>query len=79
MYGKPILRYRPKRYERYIEFGLNTNGEMLYVKHCYLDERNYAMYCPACGKQLCSRFMNFCPNCGAKIDKDNASEGNYDE
>lgn len=64
----PMLRYRPKRHEIYDEYGLNENGEMLYVKRTILDEKNYAMYCPACGKRLCSRFKNFCPNCGAKMD-----------
>ena len=67
----PMLRYRPKRHEIYDEYGLNENGEMLYVKRTILDEKNYAMYCPACGKRLCSRFKNFCPNCGAKMDGGN--------
>lgn len=64
----PMLRYRPERYERYDEYGLNENGEMLYVKRVLVDEKSYAMYCPACGKRLCSRFRSFCPNCGAKMD-----------
>lgn len=64
----PMLRYRPERYERYDEYGLNENGEMLYVKQVLVDEKSYAMYCPACGKRLCSRFRSFCPNCGAKMD-----------
>lgn len=66
----PMLRYRPERYERYDEYGLNENGEMLYVKQILVDEKSYAMYCPACGKRLCSRFRSFCPNCGAKMDGD---------
>lgn len=65
----PMLRYRPERFERYEEYGLNEKGEMLYLKHVFVDEKNYAMYCPACGKRLCSRFKNFCPNCGAKMEK----------
>lgn len=60
----PMLGYRPERYERYTEHGLSENGEMLYTKQVYVDEKSYAMYCPACGKRLCSRFTNFCPNCG---------------
>lgn len=68
MYETPMLRYRPERYERYDEYGVNENGEMLYVKRVFVDEKSYAMYCPACGKRLCSRFINFCPNCGAKMD-----------
>lgn len=64
----PMLRYRPERCERYEEYGLNENGEMLYLKRVLVDEKSYAMYCPACGKRLCSRFTSFCPNCGAKMD-----------
>lgn len=63
----PVLKYRPQRYERYEEIGLNDKGEMLYLKRVYVDEKNYAMYCPVCGKRLCSRFTNFCPNCGANM------------
>lgn len=65
--GLPVLKYRPQRYERYEEIGLNEKGEMLYLKRVYVDEKNYAMYCPVCGKRLCSRFTNFCPNCGTDM------------
>lgn len=68
VHGTPMLRCRPERYERYEEYGLNENGEMLYLKRVMVDEESYAMYCPACGKRLCSRFTSFCPNCGAKMD-----------
>ena len=68
VHGTPMLRYRPERHERYEEYGLNENGEMLYLKRVLVDEKSYAMYCPACGKRLCSRFTSFCPNCGAKLD-----------
>ncbi len=63
----PVLRYRPKRYERYEESGLNENGEVLYLKRVYVDEKSYAIYCPACGRRLCSRFTSYCPNCGTKM------------
>ena len=66
----PMLRCRPERYERYEECGLNKDGEGLYLKRIFVDEKSYAMYCPACGKRLCSRFKSFCPNCGAKMDKE---------
>lgn len=65
--GLPVLKYRPQRYEHYEEVGLNDKGEMLYLKRVYVDEKNYAMYCPVCGKRLCSRFTNFCPNCGTDM------------
>lgn len=64
----PMLRIRPQRYEKYQEYGLNENGETLYLKQVFVDEKNWAMYCPRCGKRLCSRFRSFCPNCGAKMD-----------
>lgn len=68
VHGLPVLRYRPERYEWYEATGLNENGEPLYVKRVRIDEKSWAMYCPACGKRLCSRFNNYCPNCGAKMD-----------
>lgn len=68
VHGTPMLRCRPERYERYEECGMNENGETLYSKRVMVDEESYAMYCPACGKRLCSRFTSFCPNCGAKMD-----------
>lgn len=68
VHGTPMLRCRPERYERYEECGMNENGETLYLKRVMVDEESYAMYCPACGKRLCSRFTSFCPNCGAKMD-----------
>ena len=70
VHGVPVIKKRPEKYERYDEYGLSENGEMLYVKRALVDEKSYAMYCPACGKRLCSRFINYCPNCGAKMDKE---------
>ena len=68
VHGIPVLCYRPERHEWYEATGLNENGEPLYVKRVRIDEKSWAMYCPACGKRLCSRFISFCPNCGAKMD-----------
>lgn len=65
--GTPVLRYRPERYQRYEENGLNENGEIIYLKRVITDEKSYAMYCSCCGKRLCSRFVNFCPHCGARM------------
>ena len=70
VHGVPVIKKRPEKYERYDEYGLSENGEMLYVKRALVDEKSYAMYCPACGKRLCSRFINYCPNCGAKMVKE---------
>lgn len=70
VHGIPVIKKRPEKYERYDEYGLSENGEMLYVKRALVDEKSYAVYCPTCGKRLCSRFINYCPNCGAKMDKE---------
>lgn len=69
VHGIPMLRYRPERFVRYEACGSNENGKTVYLKRVFVDEKSYAMHCPACGKRLCSRFKNFCPNCGAKMDK----------
>lgn len=65
--GVPILGYRPQRTERYEAYGINENGETLFRKIIWTDEKVWAEYCPFCGKRLCSRFVNFCPNCGADM------------
>lgn len=61
VHGAPVLRYRPERHEWYEATGLNMSGEPLYIKRVRIDEKSWAMYCPACGKRLCSRFNNYCP------------------
>ena len=35
----PVIRYRPERYEKFEESGLNNNGEPLYVKRVRIDEK----------------------------------------
>lgn len=67
VHGLPVRKNRPKKYEWYEEIK-TENGEILYRKHVYVDETNWAEYCSACGKRLCSRFKSYCPNCGAKMD-----------
>lgn len=68
VHGIPMLRHRPERYEKYEPCGINENGDTIYLRRVFVDEKSYSMYCPACGKRLCSRFKSFCPNCGAKMD-----------
>lgn len=76
VHGVPISKNRSQKYEIYEEAGTGENGETLYRKRIYVDEKNSVEYCPACGKRLCSRFRNFCPNCGAKMDgKDSEKNG----
>ena len=68
IHGTPISKIRPQKYEIYEQAGTGENGEILYHKRIYVDEKNSAEYCPVCNKRLCSRFRSFCPNCGAKMD-----------
>lgn len=67
VHGVPVRKNRPRKYEWYEEVK-TENGEILYRKHVCVDETNWAEYCPACGKRLCSRFKSYCPNCGAIMD-----------
>lgn len=67
VHGVPVRKNRPRKYEWYEEVK-TENGEILYRKHVYVDETNWAEYCPACGKRLCSRFKSYCPSCGAMMD-----------
>ena len=67
VHGVPVRKNRPRKYECFEEVK-TENGEILYKKHVYVDETNWAEYCPACGKRLCSRFKSYCPSCGAKMD-----------
>lgn len=68
VHGTPISKISPQKYEIYEQAGTGENGEVLYHKRIYVDEKNSAEYCPVCNKRLCSRFRSFCPNCGAKMD-----------
>lgn len=68
VHGAPISKISPQKYEIYEQAGTGENGEVLYHKRIYVDEKNSAEYCPVCNKRLCSRFRSFCPNCGAKMD-----------
>lgn len=67
VHGVPVRKNRPRKYEWYEEVK-TENGEILYRKHVCVDETNWAEYCPAYGKRLCSRFKSYCPNCGAIMD-----------
>lgn len=66
--GKPIYNNRPEWYDSYRKTGETQDGELLYRKERKLLENNPVAYCGVCRKRLCSRFMNFCPACGAKVD-----------
>lgn len=67
-HSKPIYKNRPEWYDQYHRIGETQDGEPLYRKKRKLFENNPVAYCGICGKRLCSRFMDFCPACGAKVD-----------
>lgn len=49
---QPEINVTPVRYAHIITYG---------------DRWLHNEYCSECKKRLCSRFRNYCPNCGAKI------------
>ena len=51
-------------------------GEKHYGKVHDFIENNPVGYCGECGKRLDDTFMNFCPNCGAKMDGERSENGN---
>ena len=69
--GTPVRKNRESREVIYLQAG-EENGEILYKRYVYVDKTDWVEYCSACGKRLCSRFNNYCPNCGAKMDKEEA-------
>lgn len=40
-----------------------------------LTEIKFKNICPECQKRLCSRFTNYCPNCGTKINVEDRKNG----
>lgn len=72
--GQPVYHNRPARYEHYEMAHQTENGEPLYKRQYYKLQDNPIAYCSECGKRLCSRFSNYCPNCGA----DMREEENHD-
>lgn len=67
-HGKPIVKNRPERYEVYKPFPETIKGVRVYAKEIHFTSDNPVLYCYSCGKRLCSRFIDYCPNCGAKMD-----------
>lgn len=67
-YCHPITRNRCGTVTRYEPTdSASSHDEQLYRKIVYTPEYDPVEYCSECGKRLCSRFRNYCPNCGAKI------------
>ena len=66
-HGQPVYKNRPEHYDTYAEVHL-YDGDVLYKREHHIAENNPVAYCPECGKRLCTRFTNYCPNCGALMD-----------
>ena len=78
VHGHPVYRNRPACYEHYEMTDQRENGEPLYRRHYYLLQDNPIAYCSRCGKRLCSRFEDYCPACGAKMDGKDEGDGQKD-
>ncbi len=70
---KLVYKKRPEIFESYKKVR-EENGEILYRRTLKIFENNIVEYCGDCGKIMCSRFTNYCPNCGAKVDKEEEKE-----
>lgn len=67
VHGVPVRKNRESKEVIYLQ-EKEENGEILYKRYVYTDKTDWVEYCSVCGKRLCSRYNNFCPNCGAKMD-----------
>lgn len=63
----PVIKRRPYRSEKFKGVKSPEDGEVLYRKIVTIHENWIDDYCSACGKKLCSRFQNYCPNCGRPL------------
>ena len=70
----PVIKRRPYRSEHFKEVKLSEEGEVLYRKIVTIHENWTDDYCSACGKKLCSRFTNYCPNCGRPLTEESWAE-----
>lgn len=62
-----IWKEREVRLETYYNSGHLWESEPFYFLK-YSQFKTKIPYCSRCGKRTDDRFMNFCPNCGAKLD-----------
>lgn len=69
-HGHVITKNRPTTYYTLHFVGTRENAEPIYTIEKKELECNPVDYCSVCGRRLCSRFTNYCPNCGAKMDKE---------
>ena len=73
--GKPITKIREVTITEYHEARgvFASDGSNVYIKNMVHAKVPYD-HCPVCGAVLCSRWHNYCPNCGAKMDGGNEGE-----
>lgn len=65
-----IWKEREVRLETYYNSGHLWKGVPFYFLK-YSQFMDKIPLCSRCGKHIDDTFMNFCPNCGAKLDKAN--------
>lgn len=70
VHGHPVTKNRTMAYETIHFAGTREDGESIFTIKTKVPENSPVDYCSICGKRLCSRFTNYCPNCGAKMDKE---------
>ena len=69
-HGRPVIKMREKWLTSYHkEIGVFAeDGANLYRKMVIAAKIPYE-YCPICGVLLCSRWHNYCGNCGANMEE----------
>lgn len=77
-HGVPVRKHRENKVFVYVPV-TGQNEPALYKRYVYVDRTNWVEYCSICGKRLCSRFNNYCPNCGAKMDKEQIKQSMVSE
>lgn len=69
--GHIVYRNRSSHYIVYNQaHGFSLNGKPVYTPEIKFIENDPHPYCSVCNKHLDDRFLNFCPNCGAKMEQE---------
>ena len=72
-HGHIVYRERYRKYYRTYT-GIDENGETHTISVCEDYGSGKEPYCSECGSKLAESFLNYCPNCGAKMEGDDAYE-----
>lgn len=68
-HGHIVYRERHRiNYGKYT--GFDENGEEHTITVCEDYGSGKEPYCSECGSQLAESFLNYCPNCGARMDEE---------